>query len=86
MRLLPFGVSLASIIAGAARAGITRSNVLWHVPQTDTVHTRTGRYKVGQAFGFNHGRHYQPHGKRECERRRRQIERGQLKAENGLVI
>ena len=28
---------------------------------------------------------YAPNGKRECARRRRQIERGQLRAENGLV-
>jgi hypothetical protein len=29
---------------------------------------------------------YKPNGKKECERRRKQIANGQLKEENGLVV
>jgi hypothetical protein len=29
---------------------------------------------------------YKPNGEKECERRRKQIARGQLKEENGLVV
>lgn len=83
----PFGASFAAIItAGAALASATR--VLWDIQDVRTIN-RPGRrpYKVGRAYGYSTGRDYSGarNGERECARRRRQIERGQLKAENGLA-
>jgi hypothetical protein len=90
VRFLPFGVSIAAIISHAARMGASRSNVLWQVPQLEEmpVFHRGRRHKVktGRAFGYNHGIIYGTNGEREMARRLRQIQRGQLKAENGLVI
>lgn len=80
----PFGAGYAAVIAaGAAIASASR--VLWQVEPMETTHYRGRKYRTGRAHGFNYGKLYEPHGQRECERRMRQIELGQLKAENGLV-
>lgn len=91
MRMIPFGFSIGAILAQAIRANVKSTNVLWHVPKMEeqvVFHRgRRRKVKVGQAFGYNHGRIYThaTNGERECARRLRQIQRGQLKAENGLV-
>lgn len=84
----PFGFNIHATLA-QARDGRRKSNVVWHVPPLEEQiifhRGRRGKVKIGQAFGYNTGRVLQPHGAREMARRLRQIQRGQLKAENGLV-
>lgn len=65
-----------------------KSRVVWHLPRTDPKTRRELLRSQGftvRAHGIAYGKMYEPNGDRETARRRRQIGRGQLKAENGLV-
>ena len=69
---------------------MSKSHVVWHVPPEPPTMNPPHRkldHRDAQkdAFGWLPGKLYQPNGNREVERRRRQLERRQLKAENGLV-
>lgn len=65
-----------------------KTRVYWSVPPTDTK-TKAALLRAqgftARAYGLLPGKMYEPNGDRETERRRRQIARGQLKAENGLA-
>jgi len=69
---------------------MSRSHVVWHIAPNQTRTPPKGSrhhhlYAQKDAYGWLPGKLYAPNGDREVARRRRQIERGQLKAENGLV-
>ncbi|MET4187591.1 hypothetical protein ABIB86_000460 [Bradyrhizobium sp. JR1.7] len=59
---------------------MSRSKVVWHVPPEPPVmkppHRKLDhRDAEKHAYGVLPGKHYQPNGGREVERRRRQMER-----------
>lgn len=86
-------------ILNSRRIEPARTRVVWQVMQTPNVmprnrgsrhHSDNAKRAFGVAPGKTYGprsfaHSYRPFGQRERDRRLAQIQRGQLKAENGLV-
>ncbi len=70
----------------------TASSVLWHIAPNQGMKPPAGAFRRNHiyaqkvAYGFNHGKLYEPNSERECARRRRQIAAGSLRTENGLEV
>lgn len=86
------GVSLRGMMSGilsSARGGLLPFFALNAPPALNVSHKRKPKAKYGRGTGVRRGwtpRYYGVAGpdSREAERRRRQIERGSLRRENGL--